>query len=443
MELQEALRRLEQQAKSRHSASKYDFVKVKVWLGDNQDHYYVLSRFLISRMLTVTKVPMNKAIKVSLEVKKYLVDNEHLDISQDHLEAILFGVMRSRGYDDTYVQRYKMVTSFFQQRRPLIIMICGVPCTGKSTLAQQLASRLNLPNVLQTDIIYELLRSAEDSPLAAAPLWERQGLAPGALVGEFQRECRVVRKGVDGDLHKCIRDGKSIIMEGLHLDPGLYLHEFGRYGQAHLLERGAPSSSGDTEQRSGNGAHVLNEADVLRAAARPPSRRSASFMLAPSGSRLAPILAKPGDHVREDEEEGLGPGPVFVPIVLCMNEADHALLVREWYERQQEVPSPAAAAASLAAVSAAVSERLPADGSPGHIAAEAARHGTPPVDPAEALARLHTLQAHLCGYAARAVPVVRTGLAGFGDTLDRLHDYLLTCIQVALEEEGGRRDERG
>lgn len=41
---------------SRNTSSKYDFVKVKVWLGDNADHYYVLSRFLLSRMLTVTKV---------------------------------------------------------------------------------------------------------------------------------------------------------------------------------------------------------------------------------------------------------------------------------------------------------------------------------------------------------------------------------------------------
>lgn len=32
-----------------------------------------------------------------------------------------------------------------------------VPChAGKSTLAQQLASRLNMPNVLQTDAIYEV-----------------------------------------------------------------------------------------------------------------------------------------------------------------------------------------------------------------------------------------------------------------------------------------------
>ncbi|RYR51155.1 hypothetical protein Ahy_A06g026203 isoform C [Arachis hypogaea] len=34
---------------SRNASSKYDFVKVKVRLGDNADHYYVLSRFLLSR----------------------------------------------------------------------------------------------------------------------------------------------------------------------------------------------------------------------------------------------------------------------------------------------------------------------------------------------------------------------------------------------------------
>lgn len=35
-----------------------------------------------------------------------------------------------------------------------------------------------------------------------------------------------------------IRDGKSIIIEGLHLDPGLYLYEFGKYGIRHLHSRG-------------------------------------------------------------------------------------------------------------------------------------------------------------------------------------------------------------
>jgi len=38
----------------KHSSSKYDFVKVRVWLSSR--HYYVLSRFLISRVLTAIKV---------------------------------------------------------------------------------------------------------------------------------------------------------------------------------------------------------------------------------------------------------------------------------------------------------------------------------------------------------------------------------------------------
>lgn len=39
------------------------FWQVKVWLGDNADHYYVLSRFLLSRMLTVTKVQVHPIFK--------------------------------------------------------------------------------------------------------------------------------------------------------------------------------------------------------------------------------------------------------------------------------------------------------------------------------------------------------------------------------------------
>jgi len=41
-------------------------------------------------------------------------------------------------------------------------------------------------------------------------------------------------------LSQCIRDGKSIIIEGLHLDPGLFLHEFGDpRGEPALLQAGS------------------------------------------------------------------------------------------------------------------------------------------------------------------------------------------------------------
>ncbi|KAF4364910.1 hypothetical protein F8388_020624 [Cannabis sativa] len=158
---------------SRNASSKYDFVKVKVWLGDNADHYYVLSRFLLSRMLTVTKIPNHVAIKIALELKKLLIDNSLLDVSQSDLEANLFKLMERRGYGEEYINRYKMMTRFHHQRVPLVILVCGTACVGKSTIATQLAQRLNLPNVLQTDMVYELLRTSTDAPLASTPVWAR------------------------------------------------------------------------------------------------------------------------------------------------------------------------------------------------------------------------------------------------------------------------------
>lgn len=50
--------------------------------------------------------------------------------AQAELEAILFSVMRSKGFGDEFINRYRMVNQFFQQKRPLVILICGSACTG-------------------------------------------------------------------------------------------------------------------------------------------------------------------------------------------------------------------------------------------------------------------------------------------------------------------------
>lgn len=48
----------------------------------------------------------------------------------------------------------------------------------------------------------QLLRTSEDKPLNGRPLWERSDLEPSQLVNEFERECHVVRRSIDGDLVK-------------------------------------------------------------------------------------------------------------------------------------------------------------------------------------------------------------------------------------------------
>ena len=50
----------------------------------------------------------------------------------------------------------------------------------------------------------QLLRTSEDKPLNGRPLWERSDLDVAQLVNEFQRECHVVRRSIDGDLVKVL-----------------------------------------------------------------------------------------------------------------------------------------------------------------------------------------------------------------------------------------------
>ncbi|CAL5039268.1 unnamed protein product [Urochloa decumbens] len=339
---------------SRNATSKYDFVKVKVWLGENADHYYVLSRFLLSRMLTVTKIPNHVAIKIALELKKLLVDNSLLDVSQSDLEANLFKLMEKRGYGEDYINRYKMMTRFHHQRVPLVILVCGTACTGKSTIATQLAQRLNLPNVLQTDMVYELLRTSTDAPLTSVPVWARDFNSPEELITEFCRECRVVRKGLAGDLKKAMKDGKPIIIEGIHLDPSIYLMDEEKREDNSRLEKTAPDSENSgssverkTEHQSRNG---LAENRIS------PTKEDGNFVKSKECTLEEGVSenhetnthdsAHSQEKIPKDESDGHkdvgqpknntakkdkpAAEPIVVPIVLKMSDFDHKALLEEW-----------------------------------------------------------------------------------------------------------------
>lgn len=73
---------------------------------------------------------MPQATKIALELKKYLVDTNKLDITQFELDNALFGVIRSKGLGTNYIDCYRMVTQFFQTRQPLVIVLCGTAWTG-------------------------------------------------------------------------------------------------------------------------------------------------------------------------------------------------------------------------------------------------------------------------------------------------------------------------
>ncbi|XP_058104453.1 uncharacterized protein LOC131248269 isoform X3 [Magnolia sinica] len=397
---------------ARNASSKYDFVKVKVWLGGNADHYYVLSRFLLSRMLTVTKIPNHVAIKIALELKKLLIDNSLLDVSQSDLEANLFKLMERRGYGEEYINRYKMMTRFHHQRVPLVILVCGTACSGKSTIATQLAQRLNLPNVLQTDMVYELLRTSTDAPLASIPVWAREFSSSEELITEFCRECRIVRKGLAGDLKKATKDGKPVIIEGIHLDPSIYLMDeegrtFTDLNKKSEVPKSVPRPSEDNiakpqeysendkccsvhEVSTKEGMSSNQVAEVTDCLGSVDLAGNVSDV---QGRTLNDPDAKPSKPAKTEKSAA---EPVIVPLVLKMAEFDHKALLEEW-----------------------ISTRTFGDKSLAQ-------------DKDKLIRNLKTIQEYLCSFGSQGLTVVNISATTFPQTLDWLHSYLLQCIERGI-----------
>ena len=84
-------------------------------------------------------MPYDAAVKVALHVKKELVDGDQLDVSQAQLEATIFRVMRKRAFGDDFISRYRMLSAFHLKRAPLVLLIVGGVCTGKTTVATKLS----------------------------------------------------------------------------------------------------------------------------------------------------------------------------------------------------------------------------------------------------------------------------------------------------------------
>ena len=106
----------------------------------------------------------------------------------------------------------------------LVVLIGGGTGVGKSTVASELARALGITHVSSTDLIREILRSVVPENMApelARSSFELDRDASRRAHAEFERQARQVLVGVRAEIQRAGREGTSLILEGIHLCPGL------------------------------------------------------------------------------------------------------------------------------------------------------------------------------------------------------------------------------
>jgi 2-phosphoglycerate kinase len=110
---------------------------------------------------------------------------------------------------------------------PLVILIGGATGTGKSTVATQIAYRLGITRLTSTDSIRQTMRaffSHEFMPSIHYSSFEAGAAVQDAddpVVAGFLEQSRNVLVGVRASIERALQEGWSIILEGVHIVPGL------------------------------------------------------------------------------------------------------------------------------------------------------------------------------------------------------------------------------
>jgi 2-phosphoglycerate kinase len=120
------------------------------------------------------------------------------------------------------VHRLRRHDSLRDFDRPIIVLVGGATGTGKSTVATDVAYRLGITRVTSTDFVRQTMRaflSQDFMPSIHYSSFEVPALS--GVVEGFVEQTRNVLIGVRALIDRALQEGWSLVIEGVHLVPGM------------------------------------------------------------------------------------------------------------------------------------------------------------------------------------------------------------------------------
>lgn len=197
-------------------------------IKDKRDALF--SKGLLARSLRVTAIDHSAALSIARRIERQLRRSHTDEITVEELRNRVIKELKKEG-GERAVQRYMLWRDMVASDYPLVILIGGPTGAGKSTLSIELASRLEITQVVSTDVIRSILRTMFSETLLPAIhkssylVGEKIKMPPGSstskvLVG-FHQQSLLVNVGVESMIRRSIQENVDLIVNGVHLLPGL------------------------------------------------------------------------------------------------------------------------------------------------------------------------------------------------------------------------------
>jgi 2-phosphoglycerate kinase len=183
----------------------------------------------MARALVAVGVPLGRAYELAKRIDQFLFQRGEQSIELDQVEELAVEVLGDAEGSEA-VRRLRRFRELHELDLPIIVLVGGATGTGKSTVATEAAYRLGITRVTSTDFIRQTMRaffSKEFMPSihyssfeAAAGLREPEQAEDPVIAG-FLEQTRNVLVGVSASIDRALEEGWSMVLEGVHLVPGM------------------------------------------------------------------------------------------------------------------------------------------------------------------------------------------------------------------------------
>ncbi len=192
------------------------------------------SRGILAQTLAQAGAKPDLAHRIANEVRAELLAERRYVVEEEEVLARVRSKLQVM--DALVVSRLDKWRVLRETTEPVIVLIGGATGVGTSTLAADVARRLNIQSVIGTDSIREVLRRAVSPALLPmlhkssygvkkedirVPVAEEELVLYG-----FRAQSSQVSVGVEAIVERGLREGTNLVIEGVHLAPEIILDRF-------------------------------------------------------------------------------------------------------------------------------------------------------------------------------------------------------------------------
>ncbi len=188
------------------------------------------SKGLLANSLQSSGLDPSAAYDIAREIEKNLQRSGRREVPRDELRRLIYQtILQNHGSD--YAERYVLWRCFKSPDKPLVILFGGATGTGKTSIASEIAHRLGIQRILATDIVRQMMRMMFSHDLLPAihhssyEAWKelvaQSGNRSEVVIEAFKEQSIRVMVGVRAMIERAIEENFNLVIEGVHLVPGL------------------------------------------------------------------------------------------------------------------------------------------------------------------------------------------------------------------------------